>query len=126
MNVKGVRKTCAVVFGLLSIFFAVVALHNQFFAEKAGKDCAEAAALNFDSGVESAAREQDKLIFLTVDSANSKIIFYSILLNAPCIMIQRYNRPRFERLLRGNGITVFWSSPTDGKRKTEKRKARQN
>lgn len=66
------------------------------------------------------------LIFLTVDSANSKIIFYSILLNAPCIMIQRYNRPRFERLLRGNGITVFWSSPTDGKRKTEKRKARQN
>lgn len=67
MNVKGVRKTCAVVFGLLSIFFAVVAIHNQFFAEKAGKDCAEAAALNFDSGVESAAREQDKLIFLTVD-----------------------------------------------------------
>ena len=67
------------------------------------------------------------LIFLTVDSANPKIILWALALNAPCIMIQRYNRPRFERLLRNNGIAIFWTSPDDGKRKTEKRKkANQN
>lgn len=62
------------------------------------------------------------LIFLTVDSANPKIILWAFALNAPCIMIQRYNRPRFERLLRNQGIAIFWTSPDDGKRKTEKRK----
>ena len=63
------------------------------------------------------------LIFLTVDSANPKIILWAVMLNAPCIMIQRYNRPRFEKLLRNQGIEVFWTSSEDGKRKTEKRKA---
>lgn len=62
------------------------------------------------------------LIFLTVDSANPKIILWAVMLNAPCIMIQRYNRPRFERLLRSHGLAVFWTSADDGKRRIEKKK----
>ena len=55
------------------------------------------------------------LIFLTVDSANPKIILWAFALNAPCIMIQRYNRPRFERIINRprqdgtSGIVCFWA-----------------
>ena len=66
------------------------------------------------------------LIFLTVDSANPKIILWAVMLNAPCIMIQRYNRPRFERLLRNHGLVVFWTSLDEGKRRIEKKKKRQS
>ncbi len=66
------------------------------------------------------------LIFLTVDSANPKIILWAVMLNAPCIMIQRYNRPRFERLLRNHGLAVFWTSLDEGKRRIEKKKKRQS
>lgn len=40
------------------------------------------------------------VLFLSVPSSWFFIIAYTILLNVPCIVIQRYNRPRFQRLCR--------------------------
>lgn len=39
------------------------------------------------------------VLFCTVYEEWFFIICYTILLNMPCILIQRYNRPRFERML---------------------------
>ncbi len=39
------------------------------------------------------------VLFCTVREEWFFIIIYTILLNMPCIVIQRYNRPRFERML---------------------------
>lgn len=50
------------------------------------------------------------VLFATIPSQWLIIIGYSALLNSPCIMIQRYNRPRFEKMLRSrdeNGQIVF-------------------
>ena len=47
-------------------------------------------------------------------SADIKIIIWSVLLNAPCIIIQRFNRPRFERVVKRKrpdgsaGMVRFW------------------
>ena len=54
------------------------------------------------------------LLLITAPRMWFFVIAYTILLNLPCIIIQRYNRPRFERLLRnrdekGNIIfPKFW------------------
>ncbi len=54
------------------------------------------------------------ILFCSIPSAWFFIIVYTLLLNIPCILIQRYNRPRFERLIRnkdskGHVILVpFW------------------
>lgn len=37
-------------------------------------------------------------IILTPHSMNAKIITWAVIANLPCIIIQRYNRPRFEAL----------------------------
>ena len=39
-------------------------------------------------------------IIITPDSVNEEIIAWTVFANVPCIIIQRYNRPRFEALAR--------------------------
>ena len=57
------------------------------------------------------------LLLCTAARAWFFIIAYTILLNMPCIVIQRYNRPRFERFMRerdasGNIVFAeFWRNP---------------
>lgn len=57
------------------------------------------------------------LLLMTASDAWFFTIIYTIIFNAPCIIIQRYNRPRFEKLIRakddkGNIIfTEFWRNP---------------
>ncbi len=55
------------------------------------------------------------LLCLAAEGATDRrILLYLALLNLPCIMIQRYNRPRFERILNRprkdgrSGIVEFW------------------
>ena len=36
---------------------------------------------------------------ISIQPAKWKILLWSLMLNLPCMMIQRFNRPRFERLL---------------------------
>ena len=55
------------------------------------------------------------LLFMTVDSAHIKIMLWAFALNAPCIMIQRYNRPRFERFMNKDergaiAFAEFWKA----------------
>ena len=56
------------------------------------------------------------LLLITATKAWFFIIIYTIFLNVPCMIIQRYNRPRFERILRardekGNIIfPEFWKN----------------
>ena len=38
------------------------------------------------------------IIVFSAETAKTKIFLWEIVLNIPCIMIQRFNRPRFERL----------------------------
>ena len=49
------------------------------------------------------------MAFSSWDSGR-RILAWEIAVNVPCIMIQRFNRPRLERLLRrnGSGIKEFW------------------
>lgn len=39
-------------------------------------------------------------VFITPSYVNSRIISFTAVANIPCIMIQRYNRPRFEKVLK--------------------------
>ena len=39
------------------------------------------------------------ILIVTVPSLSMPIVGYTALLNIPCILIQRFNRPRFERIL---------------------------
>lgn len=64
------------------------------------------------------------LIYLiTPDDTRRKIIIWIIAMNIPCIMIQRFNRPRLEKILfrlHGctSGIVRFWE---DGKIRNQER-----
>ena len=80
------------------------------------------------------------LLLITATKAWFFIVIYTILLNAPCIIIQRFNRPRFERIIKtrddkGNIIfPEFWKNANgdvmsgreerDEKRRMLKRKKR--
>ena len=60
------------------------------------------------------------ICIFTGPAADIRIMLWSICLNAPCIIIQRYNRPRFERLAAAkrpdgtSGLVRFWEA--DGRR----------
>lgn len=62
------------------------------------------------------------ILLISIPSAWFFIVVYTLLINLPCLIIQRYNRPRFEQLLRkrdekGNIIfNTFWIK--DGKPST--------
>lgn len=50
------------------------------------------------------------LLLITVTRAWFFILVYTIILNIPCVIIQRFNRPRFERLIRtrtADGEIIF-------------------
>lgn len=69
------------------------------------------------------------VLLVSIPKTWSFILGYSALLNLPCIIIQRYNRPRFERILAAkneNGqidFTVFWIKD-DGKAYTSREEKR--
>lgn len=69
------------------------------------------------------------VLMLSIPRAWFFIISYSALLNLPCIIIQRFNRPRFERLLsrekEGDQVhfLVFWIKE-DGKAATGREELR--
>ena len=65
-GVKNPRKICAGVFAALSLFFALVAVHNRFYAccrDGAGGGLQKAP---FDESLEIRAREADKLVFVAI------------------------------------------------------------
>ncbi len=63
---------------------------------------------------------------VSVYPARGKILLWSIMLNTPCIMIQRFNRPRFERLLpaeeRLRQPSMFWKDQKSRKKKNDEEK----
>ena len=53
------------------------------------------------------------IMFITPPSADRKILLWTVAVNIPCIMIQRFNRPRLEevlhRLCKEPGAAIFWN-----------------
>lgn len=58
--------------------------------------------------------------------AKGKILLWALSLNMPCIMIQRFNRPRFERLLSIPGgevkLETFWKDQKSRKKRNDDEK----
>lgn len=63
---KNPRKIYAGVFAALSLFFALVAVHNRFYACCRGGACGSLEKTPFDESLEVRAREADKLVFVSI------------------------------------------------------------
>lgn len=59
------------------------------------------------------------ILLLTPHQTARRVLLWTIVMNVPCIIIQRYNRPRFERIINRprqdgtSGIVCFWADETE-------------
>lgn len=66
------------------------------------------------------------IMLVTRGEFDIQILLFACLLNLPCYMIQRYNKPRFEKLLEkenGGELVVFWKDSKEGRKYRKRAKA---